>query len=97
MSNAPATPTPAQPELEITIAGRPGVGKSTLAMFIAMCLEKVGIESIEIKNEDTNPEALAETFQERLKALAARDPQITIDMASLARDRVKLVLPPGMG
>lgn len=94
-ANTTAASVPNRPELVITIAGRACTGKSTLAMLIAMCLEKVGIEVAEIKNEDTDPAMLAETFQTRLKSLAARNPQVTIDMTQLARDVPKLIIPGG--
>ena len=92
-TQAPEAVTPDSPEIVITIAGRAATGKSTLAMFIALCLEKVDIEVAEIQNEDTLPEALAATFQERLKHLAGRKPKVVINMTQLRRDQPRLILP----
>ena len=83
-----------EPEIVITISGRAKAGKSTLAMFIAMCLDQVGIDNVAINNEDDDPNALQATFQARLKTLSLRDPQVSIEMAQLPRDRVQLILPP---
>jgi broad-specificity NMP kinase len=97
MSSAATTPIPDQPELTITIAGRPGTGKSTLALTLAMLLEKLGIEVTAINDEVTEEQQafLTENLKANLAAIAARQPRISINMGQLERDKVKLILPGG--
>lgn len=98
MSNAAQTePTPDSPEIVITIAGRAGTGKSTLALALAMFLEKLGIEVTTINDEVTEEQQafLTQNLQANLKAIAARQPKVSFDMGQLDRDKVKLILPGG--
>ncbi len=97
MSNAATAPTPDHPELVITIAGRAGTGKSTLALALAMFLEKLGIEVTAINDEVTEEQQafLTQNLQANLKAIAVRQPKVSFDMAQLERDKFKFILPGG--
>lgn len=99
MSNTTAAPaiTPDEPELIITIAGRAKTGKSTVALAIALLLEKMGVEVHAINDEVTpeQQEFLSKNLAANLKALGERMPKVIINMAQLERDAPKLILPPG--
>jgi cytidylate kinase len=81
--------------LQVTIAGEPGAGATTVAQFIQKCLGQVGIEAtvtdgipLLLSDEaaaDRNAR-LEETFQSRLKALAGKeDFRVQIETAQLKR------------
>lgn len=102
MSNPLPQPTPAptepdHPELVITIAGRAGTGKSTLALVLAMTLEKLGVEVKVINDEVTEEQQawLTENLRANIAALSARKPVVSINIDQLARDKVKFILPGG--
>lgn len=98
-TNTTAAPemTPDEPELVITIAGRAKTGKSTLALALAMFLEKLGIEVTAINDEVTEEQQadLTTNLHANLASIANRKSRITISMAQLERDKVQLILPPG--
>lgn len=97
MSNQNTTPDlaeQAEPDLVITIAGRTKSGKSTLALFLAMCLERAGIEDVLIDEQEHVHTDMAETFPAKLKSVVAQQPSIVINVSQLKRDKVALILPP---
>lgn len=84
----------AQPDLVITITGRTMSGKSTLALFFAMCLEQAGIKDVLIDEQEHVHADMAETFTAKLKGVVAQQPSIVINMSQLKRDKTTLILPP---
>lgn len=58
-------------DLSITVFGRAGAGKSTVAMIITEALNRAGIEVI-VRNEDTVQEALINNQEARVTVLKDR-------------------------
>lgn len=84
--------------IQVTVAGENGAGKTTIAQFIAKCLVSVGIEAhvqdgvqIQVSPEVAQEQIdeLEKTFQPRLKELIGRD-DFKVDITTSELTRIAL-------
>ncbi len=76
-------------DLNITISGEAGTGRTTICQLISETLQSHGFDNIEISGEDDNSSNIQKTQTKRLKNMRKDDMIISIKTIQICRAIIK--------
>lgn len=81
--------TPKQPIIKIEVLGKPGIGKSTLACFIASTLRNAGLDT-DLILLDGDADYVTNQLNERIDTLRIRNTKVVVTETTkyLLKDRL---------